>query len=128
MRQKSTTTASSVVARRGVVFGWAIRGSFRWGFGWPPFYSQTMQHSSRDDALAGVGDLDAHHLAVGLRAQGHRAGGGGVAEGVGDQVVEYALELGWVYQYGVYVARDFSDEIYALAFGLGVKAREGVGD
>src|SRR3954451_23223559 len=46
MRQKSTTTASSVVARRGVVFGWAIRGSFRWGFGWPPFYSQTMQHSS----------------------------------------------------------------------------------
>src|SRR5829696_2123465 len=47
MRQNSTVTASSEQAARGVVFGWAIRGSFRRGFGWPPFYRQTSQHSSR---------------------------------------------------------------------------------
>src|SRR5829696_9021951 len=47
MRQNSTVTASSEQAARGVVFGWPIRGSFRRGFGWPPFYRQTSQHSSR---------------------------------------------------------------------------------
>src|SRR4051812_38294901 len=47
MRQNRTVIASSREARVGLCCGWAIRGSFRRGFGWPPFYSQTTQHSSR---------------------------------------------------------------------------------
>jgi hypothetical protein len=45
--KKRGHTASSVRRRRGVGWGRAIRGSFRRGFGWPPLYRQSMQHSSR---------------------------------------------------------------------------------
>src|SRR5215212_7677518 len=48
MRQKSTVRASSRRAADGVVFGWAIRGSFRWGVGWLPFYRQSTQQTSRE--------------------------------------------------------------------------------
>src|SRR4051794_19880372 len=38
MRQNRTVIASSREARVGVCCGWVIRGSFRQGVGWPPFY------------------------------------------------------------------------------------------
>src|SRR4051812_37150551 len=38
MRQNRTVIASSREARVGVCCGWVIRGSFRRGVGWPPFY------------------------------------------------------------------------------------------
>src|SRR5215204_6272790 len=53
MRQKSTVRASSRRAADGVVFGWAIRGPFRWGVGWLPFYRQSTQQTSRENPLCG---------------------------------------------------------------------------
>src|SRR5687767_3618678 len=38
--------ASSREARVGVCCAWAIRGSFRWGIGWPSLYRQSTQHTS----------------------------------------------------------------------------------
>src|SRR5215203_4340599 len=46
MRQKSTVIASSRRGSEWVCWVWAIRGSFRRGFGWPPLYSQSTQHTS----------------------------------------------------------------------------------
>lgn len=70
MRQNSTVTATSRRAARGVVFGWAIRGSFHWGFGCPPFYRQTSQHSSRSYRGTSCG------LAYSVPLQSHAAGSG----------------------------------------------------
>src|SRR5829696_589587 len=47
MRQKSTVIASSRRGSEWVCWVWAIRGSFRRGFGWPPLYSQSTQHTPR---------------------------------------------------------------------------------
>src|SRR5262245_34602368 len=45
------------------------------------------------DALAGVGDLDHDLVAEAAGSHGDRAVGGRVAEGVGEKVVENALDL-----------------------------------
>src|SRR5829696_5654234 len=50
MRQKSTVIASSRRGSEWVCWVWAIRGSFRRGFGWPPLYSQSTQHTSSSTA------------------------------------------------------------------------------
>src|SRR5215213_9548175 len=59
MRQKSTVIASSRRGSEWVCWVWAIRGSFRRGFGWPPLYSQSTQHTSRGVAppLLGAGGV-----------------------------------------------------------------------
>jgi hypothetical protein len=80
------------------------------------------------DTFAGVGDLDLNYFALGYRAQSHGAISGGVAEGVGDQIVEDALELGRAHQHGVHAFGDLPDESHASTLGLWVEAREGVGD
>src|ERR671920_2408738 len=51
--QNRIVIASSREARVGVCCAWAIRGTFRWGFGWPPFYRQSTQQTSRE-AVAGL--------------------------------------------------------------------------
>src|SRR5829696_9962680 len=45
MRQKSPVRASSRWGNEWVCWDRAIRGSFRRGFGWPPLYRQSMQHT-----------------------------------------------------------------------------------
>lgn len=73
-------------------------------------------------ALACVGDLDLRHVTFRLRAQGYGTVRWGVTEGVRDQVVEHALESGWVREHGIYVTGDLSEQAYALPFGLRLEA------
>ena len=80
------------------------------------------------DTFAGAGDRALNYFALGHRAQGHGAFGGGVAEGVGDQIVEDALELGRAHHHGVHAFGDLPDESHASTLGLWVEVREGVGD
>ena len=64
----------------------------------------------------------------GRRAQGYGAVCRGVAEGVGDEVVEHALEPGRVREHGVYVAYNLSNQAHAALIGLRLEAGDGVGD
>src|SRR5829696_7415234 len=60
MRQNKTVIAPSREVRVGVCCGWAIRGTFRRGVGWPSLYRQSMQHSSSVVAVQPVAPLAPH--------------------------------------------------------------------
>src|SRR5215204_866756 len=80
------------------------------------------------DALARVGYLDAHHASFRRRAEGHGAVKRGVAQGVGDEVVEHALQPRRVREHRVYLAGDLPEQAYASSIRLRLEARDGVGD
>jgi hypothetical protein len=55
--ERTTTTptqgrATSRWENQWVCWVWAIRGSFRRGFGWPPLYRQSMQQTSSLNGFA----------------------------------------------------------------------------